>query len=364
MTPTWKLAPLLLALCAATPFAFANTNPDAFAAAFNQYQQAWSAGNNADARRFAEEAYQLGESKFGKDSQDYANLGLNFAKALRADTSGDIEADRKLATEIAAASVASYEATFSKDAPELLEPLMVLGDLTQDSKDARDIYRRALEIADASEKADLLAVTRMNAFKRLARTEYYTSAVYGYIRDAHEYFAANHPANSAVRLEATYMLAGAHMGNGKYQKAEPLFLEVIEQYKVFDYTHPYALGAHSRLVEIYERQGKSELSTEHCIAIGSMKPWDDNQQQTPLYRKEPAYPLDLVKRRKSGWAEIGFTVDEMGIVRDAKVLNSEGGKGFEKASMEAVKAWRYAPKFEDGKPVKAESSARVDFYVK
>ncbi|QYK04113.1 TonB family protein [Shewanella zhangzhouensis] len=354
-----KIAPLLLALHAVSPQVLA----DEFSDVYRSYQQAWESGNHIDARSFADKAYVLGEAKFGKDSVDYANLGLNLAKALRKDNSGDFAVNRQRATEIATLSLTSYEARFGENAADLIEPLIVLGDVTEDSKTAKNAYQRALKLAKASGKADLLAYTRMNAYKRLSRTEYYTSAVYGYIRDAHEYFVENHPANSAVRLEATYMLAGAHMGNGKYQKAEPLFLEVIEQYKIFDYAHPYALGAHSRLVELYERMGKSDLSTEHCIAIGSMKPWDDNQEQTPLFRKNPEYPMELVRRGKSGWAEISFTVDEMGMVRDPKVLDSEGGKGFEKASMEALSAWRYAPKFEDGKPVKAESSVRLDFRV-
>ncbi|ABM00649.1 energy transducer TonB [Shewanella amazonensis] len=354
-----KIAPLLLALSTVSPLVLA----DEFSDVYRSYQQAWESGNNIEARGFAEKAYSLGEAKFGKDSVDYANLGLNLAKALRSDNSGDFAVNRQRATEIATLSLASYEARFGEEATDLIDPLMVLGDVTQDSKTARKAYQRALNIAKDSGKGDLLAYTRMNAFKRLARTEYYTSAVYGYIRDAHEYFAQHRPANSAVRLEATYLLAGAHMGNAKYRKAEPLYLEVIEQYKVLDYTHPYALGAHSRLVELYERMGKSELSTEHCIAIGSMKPWDDNQEQTPLFRKNPEFPMELVRRGKSGWAEISFTVDEMGMVRDPKVLDSEGGKGFEKASMEALSAWRYAPKFEDGKPVKAESSVRLDFRV-
>ncbi|MBT1443261.1 TonB family protein [Shewanella sp. JM162201] len=364
MTTPLKLAPLLLALSASALSALAPfANADDFSAAFSRYQQAWSAGHNAEARSHAETAYQLGEAKFGKDSLDYANLGLNLAKALRSDNSGDIEADRKRAAEIASMSVASYEARFGKEATNLIEPLMVLGDVTQDSKTAKDAYQRALEIAEDSGKDELLAITRLNAFKRLASTEFYNATVYGYIKDAHEYLAAKHPANSTLRLEATYLLASAYLGNGKYGKAEPLFLEVIEQYKVLNYSHPFALGAHSRLVQVYEKLGERDKSTEHCIAIGSMKPWDDNQQQLPLFRKEPDYPIELAKRGKSGWAELSFTVDEMGMVREPKILKSAGGKAFEKASLEALSAWRFAPKFEDGKPVKGESTVRLDFMI-
>ena len=46
-----------------------------------------------------------------------------------------------------------------------------------------------------------------------------------------------------------------------------------------------------------------------------------------------------------------FTVDENGIVRDAKVLESDGGPGFEVSALEAMRAFRYAPRFVDGNAV-------------
>ncbi|WP_372872323.1 TonB family protein [Shewanella sp.] len=359
MTPTWKLAPLLLALSAVTPISIA----DEFSDVYQSYEQAVKEGNNADAILYAEKAYLLGEAKFGRDSLDYANLGLNFALALGRDRKGQYELRNQQAMEVAKVSLVSYESHFGKGALEIIKPLMVIGDASTDNKLAHDSYHRALTLAEDSDNKELLAQTRLNAFKRLSTTEYYTTELYRGMINSFAYFDANLPASSDLRLEAAFWLAKAYLGNKKYDKAEPLFLEVVKQYKAKDYSHPYALAAHSRLVTIYEGQGESDRATEHCIAIGSMRPWDENQEQTPLFRKAPKYPESLAKRGRSGWVQISFTIDEMGIVRDPKLLDSKGGKGFEKASLEALSAWRYAPKFEDGKPVKAESTVRLDFEV-
>lgn len=40
---------------------------------------------------------------------------------------------------------------------------------------------------------------------------------------------------------------------------------------------------------------------------------------------------------------------------------SEGGSGFEKESLKAIKKWRYAPKFVDGKAVAAPSTVQLDY---
>ena len=52
-----------------------------------------------------------------------------------------------------------------------------------------------------------------------------------------------------------------------------------------------------------------------------------------------------------GWVQTEFDVDESGFVRDARVVESAGGDGFEAAALDAVRGFRYAPKFVDGEAV-------------
>ena len=137
--------------------------------------------------------------------------------------------------------------------------------------------------------------------------------------------------------------------------------EVVKQFAVLDYSHPYKLAAHARLIELYEKKGDSDSSTQHCIAIGSMKPWSETQNQTPLFRLPPRYPISYARDGKEGWTQMSFTVDEQGFVKDPVVIASEGGKLFTKESLKAIKRWRYAPKFVDGQPVAAEATVQLEY---
>ena len=113
-------------------------------------------------------------------------------------------------------------------------------------------------------------------------------------------------------------------------KAIPLLLEVVKQFEALNFSHPYALSAHAYLVELYERQGKRDESTAHCIAIGKMRPWADAQEQQPIFRTAPDYPMSYAQRGKSGWVQLKFTVDENGFVKNPEILASKGGALFEK----------------------------------
>ncbi len=92
-----------------------------------------------------------------------------------------------------------------------------------------------------------------------------------------------------------------------------------------------------------------------------MTPWDDSQEQRPLFRATPKYPINYARKGKSGWVKIGFTVSDFGTVTKPIIIDSQGGKGFEKSSLTALKKWRYAPKFDHGKPVEAYTTVRLDF---
>ena len=112
-----------------------------------------------------------------------------------------------------------------------------------------------------------------------------------------------------------------------------------------------ALLAQLALVEAFERQGRRDAATVHCLAIGRSVPWVGKADYEPLYRVPPVYPTSEWKRRREGWVNMEFAVDENGIVRDPKVVESEGGPGFEVSALEAMRGFRYAPRFVDGNAV-------------
>jgi protein TonB len=71
----------------------------------------------------------------------------------------------------------------------------------------------------------------------------------------------------------------------------------------------------------------------------------------PIVRVEPQYPLRASERGIEGWVEVEFTISRLGTVKDPRVLNSHPSSIFDRASLKAIKKWKYNPKIEDGEPV-------------
>ena len=220
-----------------------------------------------------------------------------------------------------------------------------------------------LEIAEKNANKKLLANIKMAAFARLSNTELYTAKVRDYAFEAYETYKEILPENALDRVKATYVVGAVEYAEKHDDKAIPLLLEVVKQFDALNFSHPYALSAHAYLVELYERQGKRDESTAHCIAIGKMRPWADTQEQQPLFRTVPKYPKSYLMQRKSGYVTLNFTVDEMGFVKNPEVLESKGGVLFEKSTLKMIEEWRYAHIFEHGKPVAAQTTVRIDYFT-
>ncbi|GGW66997.1 energy transducer TonB [Alishewanella tabrizica] len=72
------------------------------------------------------------------------------------------------------------------------------------------------------------------------------------------------------------------------------------------------------------------------------KPRDESLPQ-PLKRVNPEYPPDAAKRGQFGYVKLRFLVDEQGEVTAIDTIDAYPQKVFERASIRAVKRWRYEP---------------------
>jgi protein TonB len=68
----------------------------------------------------------------------------------------------------------------------------------------------------------------------------------------------------------------------------------------------------------------------------------------PIVRVAPEYPPAALARGLEGWAQVRFTVSEIGTVKDAVVVAAEPKKTFDDAALKAIARWRYNPKVENG----------------
>lgn len=193
------------------------------------------------------------------------------------------------------------------------------------------------------------------------------------------FYHENHPETSIERLTSNLNIGvynyALGLGNqtflkkekkaqGYYQEAISLLnanLLVLEN--AVGPTNEIELETRAALISALEASGDSAAATKHCIAIGAMRPWAENQQQKPLFRVEPLYPISARRRGQSGLVNMEFTISEDGIVKDVKVLNSEGGVKFEQAAITAVEKWRYAPKFENNQAIAAKSTVELGFHI-
>ena len=220
-----------------------------------------------------------------------------------------------------------------------------------------------MKLASAQNKPELVAATKLQGFELIAHSFAYREKHNVMLKEAFDYFQTNAGAYPQLYLRATYLMAQVQYAKKKYDAAETYLLDVVAQTKQLDFSHPMALAAHARLVDIYEKEGKSEQATPHCIAIGSMTPWNNNQDPVPLFRKEPEYPMSAARAGKDGYAKMKFTITPEGSVTNIEVVETHGSTTFGSKGVEALAKWRYAPKFENGKAVPVEAMVQLNYQM-
>lgn len=76
---------------------------------------------------------------------------------------------------------------------------------------------------------------------------------------------------------------------------------------------------------------------------------------------EVLYPERALTQKISGWAEVEFTIETDGSVKNVIVTNSEPKGMFDANTVQAVRRWRYKPVMENGQAVEARSRVRLRF---
>lgn len=352
---------LSLSVLSTMSFAEQASNAQAvFNDAYQNYLNAVKTKENM--QQAAEQAYTLGKAIYGDNSDNTANLAINYAKSINGYGKKWIEKRFSLYQQAYTISVNNH----GNKSLETVDSLVGMANFAPSAQKADYYLDQVIAIANTENKPKFLADMKLEAATILANKfsyEKYREAK-NYLEEADEYYQANLPKNSVEQIKADFLMASFAEGRKRYDQAIERLNRVV---KVFDeslnYDHTAELTAHSRLIGLYEKQGKSDEATKHCIAIAKMVPWKESQEQTPLYRVEPKYPKNKARFSKDGSVVMEFEVNESGFVKNLQVLSSEGGLAFEKSAVEALEQWRYAPKFEHGKAVAATSKVQLDFKV-
>ncbi|MDC8011254.1 energy transducer TonB [Tahibacter soli] len=76
---------------------------------------------------------------------------------------------------------------------------------------------------------------------------------------------------------------------------------------------------------------------------------------------QPVYPTTAVRRRQEGWVMVEFTVTTTGGVANARVVDSDPPRTFDRAALDAVQKWTFRPAVRNGDPVDATVRRRIEF---
>ncbi|MGR5268157.1 TonB family protein [Vibrio astriarenae] len=87
------------------------------------------------------------------------------------------------------------------------------------------------------------------------------------------------------------------------------------------------------------------------ISAPSFGDFSVNQQVMPLYRVEPRYPAQALRRKMEGYVVMKFTIDPTGKPTDIEVVEAEPRRVFEREAIRALNNWKYQPKVDNGTAV-------------
>ncbi len=224
------------------------------------------------------------------------------------------------------------------------------GILKRDSGEDSEAYASFLLAAGA----DLLSSGDVSASKR-------------YMRIAHEIFQSMGSARDFQTGMAAFYLGKIEFSRQNFKVSTSYLLDGLAAFQSDDETSiQYQLYTRALLVQAYEHRGKSDLATEHCVAIGQVSKLRTDKDYQPLFRMAPTYPRQMLSRGAEGFVDVAFTIDESGFIQNPEVFErgGSGGREFEKAAIEAVKRFRYAPRFENGEAVTVDNvKTRISFEI-
>ncbi|MBN8482740.1 MAG: energy transducer TonB, partial [Xanthomonadales bacterium] len=75
----------------------------------------------------------------------------------------------------------------------------------------------------------------------------------------------------------------------------------------------------------------------------------------------PSYPPQAARNRTEGWVEVEFTVTAEGTVANARVVNSDPPRVFDREAIRSIERATYRPRLENGNPVSSTLRRRIEF---
>ena len=336
-----------------SPFATAEPPTAAqFQQAYAEYIKYADTKQWRDALPYAKSVYDMSKELFAPDSKNSATMAYNYGKNL-------LEVRNKEdAQAVLGEALSSYEKVYGDDSSELIPLLIDLGRATAAPGNRAYIryLDRALNLTEAHYGADSVQYgIRSMEVGLVMYDDAYSPFARKHLYRAYDILEEKTGPQSTTTGAAAYNIGRFELAAHDYEDALEYFNKALATFQSPDQpANRLELSTHGFMVEALQQLGKHEEATQHCLAIGRMTPASPVQDYQPVARFLPSYPLEANQRGQEGYVILEYTVDDMGFVRNPKVIERDGPKSFVSASLEAVKNFRYAPRFIDGVPVKTE----------
>ncbi|MGI2173593.1 TonB family protein [Shewanella ulleungensis] len=82
----------------------------------------------------------------------------------------------------------------------------------------------------------------------------------------------------------------------------------------------------------------------------------------PVVQVAPQYPIIAARDGIEGYVVVEFDINEMGAVMNAKVIDAQPRRTFDRSAIQAIKGWKYKPKLDQGHAVSQyRQQVRLDF---
>lgn len=81
----------------------------------------------------------------------------------------------------------------------------------------------------------------------------------------------------------------------------------------------------------------------------------------PIVRIEPSYPRDAAMKGIEGYVKVMLTILPDGSVGDAKVIEANPPRIFNREAIRAVLRWKFKPRIVDGQAVSRQAEQTIDF---
>ena len=316
-----------------------------FQRAYQQYKQHMEAKETSNALDAAAQAYTLGSKLFGKKSVNSANLAVNYAVLL------NNSEDYKQSGRVLRGKLPILEDQYGSDAIELVPVLIQLGRAKFDARrprEALEYFSRASWLADNHENK-LYRAEQCFAIARELLQRGGVQFAEQYIQSAHTIYAEELQENDLRLGLSSFHMAMWALGRRQHDKAAEYFNGSLTAFKTDDDPmREMERSIRQRLVGLYENMEQPDRATEHCHALGARQQW--SLPPTPVYKARPVFSQEAIDDELSGEVALIFMIDEQGYVRDATVTRSSE-EAFNDVAITMIRKYRYAPRFEGGKPV-------------